>query len=160
MSPAATLPEEARNRIDYLVGTWDVYDEALDDDGNVTSTTHSVHITEYFLGNSVLVTTVIPDNGAVRKTIRFHDISEDVFYEISVGVEGDLYVLSGGLDKYVMNFKSRQLRDGRYPLGRFIHTNIEPNTFEAVLEVSYDDGKSWERVRRNQRLVRRTEPKQ
>ncbi|MEN8132763.1 MAG: hypothetical protein ABFS45_21795 [Pseudomonadota bacterium] len=151
------LPKEARSRIDYLVGTWDVYDDVLDDEGDVIETTHSVHITEYFLGESVLVTSVIPDAGAIRKTIRFYDISAEIFYEISVGVEGDLYMLSGGLEEYVMNFKSRQMRDGRYPLGRFIHANIEPDSFEAVMEFSRDDGETWERVNRTQRLVRRTE---
>lgn len=150
------LPEEARSRIDYLVGTWDAYDDVFDEEGNVIETTHSVHITEFFLGDSVLVTSVIPDAGAIRKTIRFHDKSADIFYEISVGMEGDLYILSGGLQEYVMNFKSRQVRDGRYALGRFIHTNIEPDSFEAVMEVSRDDGETWERVNRNQRLVRRT----
>ena len=153
---AAELPEEARSRIDYLVGTWDVYDDVLDDKGNVVETAHSVNITEYFLGDSVLVSTIISDDDAIRKTIRFYDKAAEIFYEISVGIEGDLYILSGGLEKYVMNFKSRQMRDGRYPLGRFIHTSIEPDSFEAVLEVSRDDGKSWERAKRNQRLVRRT----
>ena len=56
------------------------------------------------------------------------------FFEISVGVQGDLYVLSGGLDQYIMQFESRQMRDGRYPLVGSIHTNIEPNSFDAVLE--------------------------
>ena len=76
---ASGLPEEARERIDYLIGTWDVYDEALDEDGNVTSTTHAITITEYFLGDTVLVTTVIPDDGPVRKTIRFYDIAKGIF---------------------------------------------------------------------------------
>lgn len=150
------LPEEARTRIDYLIGTWDVYDEALNDEGEVIRTTHSVHVTEYFLGDSVLVTTVIPDQGEVRKTIRFHDKQAETFYEISVGAEGDLYILNGGLDEYVMNFKSRQTRNGPQSIGRFIHTNIKPNSFEAVLEMSRDDGKTWRRMKRNQRLVRRT----
>lgn len=156
LGQATVMPEEARSRIDYLVGTWDAYEDVLDDEGSVIETRHSVHITEYFLGNTVLVTTVIPDEGPVRKTIRFYDVATDTFYEISVGIEGDLYVLSGGLDEYVMSFRSRQMVDGRYPLGRFIHTSIEPDSFEAVLEVSRDDGKTWERLNRNQRLVRRT----
>lgn len=155
LAQATELPEEARNRIDYLVGTWDVYDDELDDDGNVIGTTHSVNITGYFLGDSVLVTTIVPDDGPIRKTIRFYDKGTETFYEISVGTEGDLYILSGGLDQYVMNFKSRRMREGRYPLGRFIHTNIEPDSFEAKLDVSYDDGRTWERMKRNQRLVRR-----
>ena len=150
------LPEEARSRIDYLVGTWDAYEDTLDDEGNVIETAHSVNITEYFLGDSVLVTTIIPDDGSIRKTVRFYDKEAGIFYEVSVGEEGDLFILSGGLEKYVMNFKSRQVRDGRHALGRFIHTNIEPHSFEAVLEVSRDDGKNWERVKRKERLVRRT----
>ncbi len=152
----ADLPEEARSRIDYLVGTWDVYEDILDDEGNVIETAHSVNITEYFLGDSVLVTTIIPDDGAIRKTVRFYDKEAGIFYEISVGEEGDLFILSGDLERYVMNFKSRQVRDGRHALGRFIHTNIEPHSFEAVLEVSRDDGKNWERIKRKERLVRRT----
>jgi len=68
---AADLPEEARNRIDYLIGTWDVQEELFDYEGEVVKTAHSIHITEFFLGDSVLVTTVIPDDGAIQKTIRF-----------------------------------------------------------------------------------------
>ncbi len=150
------LPDEARSRIDYLVGTWDAYEDTLDENDNVVETAHSVNITEYFIGDSVLVTTIIPDKGAIRRTIRFYDKAAEIFYEISVGEEGDLFILSGGLEQYVMNFKSRQLRDGRHALGRFIHTNIEADSFEAVLEVSRDDGKSWKRVKRKERLVRRT----
>ncbi len=152
----AVLPEEARSRIDYLVGTWDVYEDTLDDEGNVIETTHSINTTEYFLGDSVLVTTIIPDDGAIRKTIRFYDKAAEIFYEISVGEEGDLFILSGDLENYVMNFESRQVRDGRHALGRFIHINVEPHSFEAILEVSRDDGASWERVQRKERLVRRT----
>lgn len=150
------LPDEARSRIDYLVGTWDVYEDTLDENDNVVETAHSVNITEYFIGDSVLVTTIIPDEGAIRRTIRFYDKAAEIFYEISVGEEGDLFILSGGLERYVMNFKSRQVRDDRHALGRFIHTNIEADSFEAVLEVSRNDGKSWKRVKRKERLVRRT----
>ena len=82
------LPEEARLRIDYLIGTWDVYDDRLDEDGNVIETTHSINHTEYFLSDSVLQTTIIPDEGPVRKTIRFYDKEKEIFYEISVGTEG------------------------------------------------------------------------
>lgn len=149
------LPEEARSRIDYLVGTWDVYEDALDENGNVVETVHSVNITEHLIGDTVLITTIIPDEGGIRKTMRFYDKAAEIFYEISVGEEGDLFILSGGLEQYVMNFKSRQLRDGRHALGRFIHTNIEADSFEALLEVSRDDGKSWERIKRKERLVRR-----
>lgn len=150
------MPAEARERLDYLVGTWDVYDEALDDEGNITKTTHSINVTEYFLGDSVLQTTIIPDEGPIRKTIRFYDKEKEIFYEISVGTEGDLYILSGSLDEYIMSFKSRTLRDGAYPTGRFHHINIEPNSFETYMEVSFDDGKTWNRLNRNSRLVRRT----
>ena len=149
-------PAEARYRLDYLVGTWDVYDEVLDEDGNVIGTTHSINHTEYFLGDSVLQTTIIPDEGMPRKTIRFYDKEKGVFYEISAGTEGDLYILSGGPDEFIMTFTSRNLRDGVYPIGRFHHINIEPNSFEAYMEVSYDNGETWERVNRNSRLVRRT----
>ena len=152
------MPEEARYRIDYLVGTWDVYDEVLDEEGNVIETTHSVNVTEYFLGDSILQTTISPDEGQPRKTIRFYDKELKTFYEISVGKEGDLWILSGGLDEYVMNFKFRQRRDGRYTLGRFFHINIEPNSFDAVMEISRDDGETWQRVNRISRLVRRSDP--
>ncbi len=153
------LPEEARIRIDYLLGTWDVYDEILNEDGDVIETSHAINHTGYFLGDSVLVTSIIPDQGPVRKTIRFFDKEKEVFYEISVGMEGDLFILSGDLDEYVMNFTSRAMRDGVYPRGRFHHINIEPNSFEATMEVSMDGGETWtKRTNRKQRLVRRTNP--
>lgn len=153
------LPEEARYRIDYLVGTWDVYEDTLDEDGNVIGTSHATHIIEYFLGDSVLQTTAIPDQGEVRKTIRFYDKELETFYEIGVGKEGDVWILTGDLETYHMTFKGRKPQaNGSYILGRFFHTNFQPNSFEAILEISRDGGETWTKVPRNQRIVRRVKP--
>ncbi|MDJ0749550.1 MAG: hypothetical protein QNJ11_08695 [Woeseiaceae bacterium] len=150
-----TLVENAMKRLDYLVGTWDAYDDRLDEDGNVVSTAHAVHVTEYFLGESVIQTTIIPEQGDVNKTLRFYDKNAERFYEVSVGTTHTPYFLSGGLDEYVVTFKGATRPDGVTPIGRFRHIDIEPNSFVAIMDVSYDGGESWSQPRYRQRMKRR-----
>lgn len=147
--------EKAQERLDYLIGTWDSTTEILDDGGDVIRTDHSVDIIEPFIGTKVLLTTVV-GSGPVRKTIRFYDQAERRYYEIGVGELGDVWILTGGMDEYVTTSQVRAARDGTDVLVRFTHTNIQPDSFEALMEVSRDGGESWTPARSRQRMVRRT----
>ncbi len=146
----------AQQRLDYLVGTWDSTTEFLDADGNVARVDHSVDIVEPLIGTRVLMTTIVPRDGEVRKTIRFYDVAEERFYEIGLGGEGDVWILSGDLDAYVMTSQSRRTPRGGEIMVRFTHINIQPDSFEARMEVSRDGGSTWSQAPSRQRLVRRT----
>jgi hypothetical protein len=145
---------EAQQRLDYLVGSWDVISDVQDANGNVTQTRRSFDVTEPLIGNKVLMTTSHAPDGTTRKSLRFYDEQEDTFYQIDVGAAGDVYVLSGGMEEYVMTTQPRSTRRGTI-MYRFTHTNIQPHSFEATMERSVDGGQAWTKANTNQRLVRR-----
>ena len=146
---------EAQQRLDYLIGSWDVVSDILDADGNVRQTRRSFEVTEPLIGNKVLMTTSHAPDGTMRKSLRFYDEQENAFYQIDVGAAGDVYILSGGMAEYVMTTQPRSTRRGGTVMYRFTHTNIQPHSFEATMETSADGGRTWAQANRSQRLVRR-----
>lgn len=149
---------EAQQRLDYLIGSWDVISDILDADGNVTETRRSFDVTEPLIGNKVLMTTSHGPDGTIRKSLRFYDEQENTFYQIGVGAAGVVYILSGDMEQYVMTTQPRSTRDGGTIMYRFTHTNIQPHSFEATMETSADGGRTWIKVNLNQRLLRRRPP--
>lgn len=149
----ATLAQE---RLDYLIGTWDSTTEFFDGAGNVVRTDHSVNVIEPFIGNRVILTTMIGSGSTVRKTIRFFDRADERYYEIGIGVDGDVWILSGGMDEYVTSSQARPSSNGGKVMVRFTHTNIEPNSFQAFMEVSRDEGRTWQSSNTRETMVRRT----
>jgi hypothetical protein len=145
---------EAQQRLDYLIGSWDVISDVLDPNGNVMRTRRSFDVTEPLIGNKVLLTTSHAADGTIRKSLRFYDEQENTFYQIDVGAAGDVYVLTGGMEEYVMTTQPRSTRRGTI-MYRFQHTNIQPNSFEATMETSRDGGETWTRSNTFQRLERR-----
>ena len=146
---------EAQQRLDYLIGSWDVISDILDADGNVTQTRRSLDVTEPLIGNKVLMTTSHGSDGTIRKSLRFYDEQENTFYQIDVGAAGDVYILSGGMTEYVTTTQPRSTRRGGTIMYRFTHTNIQPDSFEATTETSRDGGRTWTKSNVDQRLVRR-----
>lgn len=145
----------AQQRLDYLIGTWDVITDILDADGQVVRTRRSFDVTEPLIGNKVLMTTSHDPDGAIRKSLRFYDEQEDTFYQIDVGAAGDVVILRGGMGDYVMTTQPRSTRAGRTIMYRFTHHNIQPDSFEATMERSVDGGRTWTKANMAQRVVRR-----
>ncbi len=147
----------AQARLDYLVGSWDATTEFFDAAGDIIRTDTSLDVIEPLIGDKVLMTTVITPDGTIRKTMRFYDQAEERYYEIGVGEAGDVWILSGEMDAYVTTSQVRSTPDGGRVMVRFTHTNIEPNSFDAFMEVSRDEGETWTRANMIQRMVRRTQ---
>ncbi|QXD23901.1 hypothetical protein F7C95_18615 [Opitutia bacterium ISCC 51] len=51
--------------------------------------------------------------------------------------------IAGGLDEYVITSILKKQAHGHELTIRFTHTNIQQDSFEAVMETSIDGGKSW-----------------
>jgi len=73
----------------------------------------------------------------------FYSASEKTYYVTSVDAKGDFWVMSGGLDRYVITSKPRRQEDGSEIIIRFTHSNIQEDSFEALMEYSKDQGKTW-----------------
>ena len=68
----------------------------------------------------------------------FYNLAKDSFYLTSVDAKGNHWVLSGGLDRYVITSEARPHPRGASIMIRSTHTNILPDSFEALTEMPRD----------------------
>ncbi len=152
----ADIPAEARQRLDHHVGVWDIRTEYLDQAGDVVRTVVGVDTARYIIpGRVVELTTAIDELGFVSKAWVFYSIPTREYVLTSVDARGELWVLKGGLDEYVVTSPPKSQEDGRVVTIRFTNIDIEENSFTAVMEFSHDEGRTWQ-VGYNRYLTRRS----
>ena len=140
--PGSDLPEEAKQRLDHIIGSWSFRTDFLDRNGGVRRSVEGTEKAVYILEDRVVeLTTVV--NGSMSKGWLFYDQAQKVFRLTSVDARGDYWSFSGGLDAYVITSEPRRQANGRELTLRFTHQAIEENSFEAVMETSIDGGESW-----------------
>ena len=153
------IPAEARHRLDHHIGVWDIRTGYLDRAGDVARTVLGVDTARYIIpGRVVELTTAIEEVSFVSKALVFYSIPTQEYTLTSVDARGELWILKGGLDEYVITSPPKTQEDGRVITIRFTHIDIEENSFTAVMEFSYDEGRTWQ-VGYNQYLSRRTTSK-
>ena len=153
---ADDIPAAARQRLDHHIGVWDIRTEYVDRDGNVARTVLGVDTARYIIpGRVVELTTAIDEVNFVSKAWVFYSIPTQEYTLTSVDARGELWILKGGLDEYVITSPPKTQEDGRVITIRFTHIDIEEDSFTAVMEFSYDDGRTWG-VGYRQYLRRRT----
>lgn len=147
------IPDEAKERLDHIVGKWEFRTDYLDRNGGVRRSIEGVEEAEYAIdGRVVELTTVV--NGSVSKGWLFYDIAQESFRLVSVDGQGNLWNFSGGLDAYVITSQPRRQANGRELTLRFTHSEITEDSFVAVMETSIDGGASW-RTQSKQYLTRK-----
>ena len=138
------IPAEAKRRMEHSLGHWEVRAEHFDAEGKVVRTSGWENSAEYLLeGRLVLLTHNAPKLGSISKTLVFYSDSEEKWYLVDVNQKGDLWILSGDLDREVITSEPKKREDGRTVIIRFTHENIKDDSFEALMEYSYDGGASW-----------------
>lgn len=152
--PIAPLPEEARRRLEYAVGAWDVRTEFLDPEGRVQPIEESTHDARFSIpGRLVELTSVTPSSGR-GKAWLFYGMQDGLFYLTSVDQRGDLWVLTGGLDQYVLTSLPRPMEDGSMLTARLTYLNPTAGSYETLMDVSTNGGATWRTVFR-QKITRR-----
>ncbi len=141
-SANSEIPEEAQKRLDHIIGRWDFRTDILTRNGDVRRSVEGTEEAKYIIGRRVVeLTTEL--SGATSKGWLYYNVAEEKFYLASVDGRGDLFILSGGLDAYVITSQPKRQANGREMIIRFTHEKIEENSFEATMESSIDGGKSW-----------------
>ena len=141
---AAEYPAEAKNRLEHIIGKWQSRWEYLDSTGAVVGSITGSEEAKYLIGEQVVeMTTVVPARNSTSKAWMFYNQNEQKFYLTSVDAKGDFWLLTGGLDQYVIVSQPKRQPDGRDMIIRFTHSNIQHDSAEALMEYSFDDGKSW-----------------
>jgi hypothetical protein len=152
--PLEPLPEEAKSRLDYAVGDWSVRTEFLDPEGQVRSVEESIHEARFSIpGRLVELTSHTPSTGPGVAWL-FYNVQEQRFYLTSVDQRGDYWVMSGGLDRYVLTSQPKTLEDGSTLTARLSYMNMTADSYQTLMEVSLNDGTSWMAVFR-QTITRR-----
>ena len=150
------LPAEAQKRLDHHIGEWDVRTELLGREGQVVRTTTARDTVRYIIpGRVVELTTETLPQGRISKAWMFYNTAEGKFYLTSVDANGDHWVLSGGLDEYVITSEPKPNPRGGTTMIRFTHSNIQADSFEAAMEMSRDGGETW--FKRSRQLITRRE---
>lgn len=148
------IPPEAQKRLDHHIGKWKIKIDYLDANGKVVYSTTGTDEVRYIIDRRVVeMTTSIPDLPSFSKGWMFYSIPEETFYVTSVDREGQFWIMSGGLDEYVITSKPKRQPDGTEMMIRFTHSDIKEDSFEALMEYSKDAGKTW-KARFKQYLTR------
>ena len=141
---AQSIPEEAQKRLNHIIGKWELKTEYLGRNGEVRRTVTGTEEAKFIIEDKVVeLTTTIPEQNQFSKAWQFYNTAEGKYYLTSVDAKGDHWVLSGGLDAYVITSLPKKQANGRELTIRFTHTNIQEDSFEAVMETSIDGGQSW-----------------
>ena len=141
----AALPEEARKRLDYEVGDWRSKSEALDRNGQVTSTSYSRTQRRYVIPGRVLeISGVIEANSQTFRAWVYYSIQEKKYCLTSIDGNGSLWTFKGDLgQEFTWTSEPRKRPDGTTYQMRFTHYDFEENSFTALGERSFDGGKTW-----------------
>lgn len=137
------LPAEARKRLDHHVGEWNVRTEFLGRNGGVVRTSEATDTARYVIPGRVVELATVANEKIVSRAWMFYNTTADEFTLTSVDPRGDHWVLTGGLDEYVITSAPRPHPRGGTLMIRFTHVNIELDSFEALMEMSRDGGETW-----------------
>ena len=153
------LPEEARKRLDYAIGSWTSRTEALDRKGQVRKTVHSDDERQFVIGDRVVaISGVSRESGQVFRAWEYYDVAQKKYCLTSIDANGKVMTMKGDLGELFRWTSDEQVRaDGSTYQMRFTHSEVEPDAFTALGELSRDGGKTWKAFTR-QYLTRRSAP--
>ena len=149
--PAAAAEEKNDARADvqeymtYHLGRWKSNTTYFDADGNVVKTEAEGNGEKTLIEGQVNLHYSYNTDGTVNTAFRFHSPEDDKLYMIDVTHEGRWWVISGNRGENVFNSQEKELPDGRKIILKITHGNIRPGAYEAVAELSFDGGETWQK---------------
>ncbi len=151
------LPKEARERLDYAIGSWTSRTESIGLDGEVRGISFSDSERKFIDGDRVVEISVVDRaSGDVCRAWEFYDPKEGKYCHTSITGGGQLTAMRGDLgDLFRWTSDDQEDSDGSTMAMRFTHSDFKPNSFAALGEYSLDSGKTW-RVFSRQFLTRQT----
>lgn len=134
--------QELRN----AVGEWSVVTEFLNEDGSVAKTVNGTYRFEWVVVDRVLSgKSEIPEMKFKSGILFYINETKKIIEMVSVGEDGNLWVMTGALGGEVRYTQKYKVKDGRDGQMRFTRFNVTADRFEAKMEYTKDGGKSWKR---------------
>lgn len=149
------LPAEARERLAYAIGSWAWSGEILDPQGNVVRTMEGTQEATWLVPGRIVQMRDTDAGGGGGHSWWVWDERAGAWTLVSISPDdGAVWILKGDLERWVITSEPRPRPDGTTVRIRFTHHDIEPDGFQALMEVSLDGGATW-RARSRQWMRRR-----
>lgn len=139
------LPEEARHRLDYAIGSWRSESQRLGAQGEVIKTSYSEDERRFVIEDRVIeISGKMLETGRRHLAWEYFDVRSGKYSLTSIERNGRVTTLSGDLSEpFRWTSATRETPDGRSYAMRFTHTDIKPDSFTALGELSFDGGETW-----------------
>ena len=115
-------------------------------DGEIAGTQEGREVYEVFIPDGIFLNTnITADPPSVSKSITFYNPVRDKIFFISVGQEGDHWILSRDVGSEVLASEPHPLPDGRELTIRFTTLEKTADFRKILMERSWDGGATWEK---------------
>jgi len=153
-SSSSTSASSASAQLRHVVGTWDVTTEFLRDDGSTAGSFEGTYAFQWVVpGKVVSGVTTMPAINQTAAMMFYHRPSTGEIEMVSVGQDGQLWVMTGSDTSEVRETPVVAMGDGSTITLRFTRFNVMADSFESRMERSSDGGKTW--LPGNHQLFRR-----
>ncbi len=139
-----TLLEASIQQLRDAQGKWFVTTDFLNSDGTVARSVAGTYTFEWVIEDRVL--SGVADTPALnmKSGILFYiNESKAIMEMVSVGQDGNLWIMTGPLGEEVRYTQTFKTHDGKDSQLRFTRFNVTENGFESKMDVTDDDGKTW-----------------
>lgn len=142
---AASQKTKALEILSEEVGNWTSRWEWLGNDGEVVGTQEGEENFEELIPGAVFLNTnIINEPRSISKSMTFYNPVQDKIFFISVGQEGDHWILSKEVGSEVLTSDLHPLPDGRKLMIRFTTLEANPDSKKILMQRSWDSGSTWE----------------
>jgi hypothetical protein len=142
-APAAP-PEEAARRLEQILGRWASTWEWLDANGKVLGVERGSETGVWAIeGRLVELTTLVEGRPGPSKAWMFWSEPLERFTLVSVGADGTLWTLAGGLEEFVLTSEPTPQPDGRTMEIRISHGEETADRLSAVMEYRHPPAEEW-----------------
>jgi hypothetical protein len=125
-------------------GAWSVTTEFLKPDGSVARTVKGTYRFDWVVPDRVLSgQSEIPELKQQSAILFYLNERRKIIEMVSVGADGDLWVMTGAAGSNTRMTKPFPTADGKTSHLRFTRYNVKPDSFESKMEYTEDGGKTW-----------------
>lgn len=125
-------------------GEWSVVTSFLNPDGSVARAVEGSYRFDWVIPDRVLSgRSEIPSMQRTAAILFYVSDSKKAIEMVSVGADGNLWIMSGPLGGETRYTQKYQTQDGGEGQLRFTRSNVTPAGFESRMEFSEDGGKTW-----------------
>ena len=140
-SPAVAKGVE---QLRHAHGEWIATTEFLKPDGSVARRAAGQYLFEWVVPDRVLRgRSDIPELEMASGILFYVQERKALLEMVSVGRDGQLWVMSGPADGETRTTPPTEQADGSFIQLRFTRSNVTPDRFESKMEYSSDSGKTW-----------------